>query len=262
MGQSFCSGLCVESLPSHICLTVYPYNLGKPDNVAKPPKRSLAEHAAARARRANPRARTPAPSSRPIDGRIFHPPWTSVQGSIRVLSRSSRAHPRGRISSIQRAPPRPSSACVGDYHASNATCIRTRRAYERVPVNFPSSHIAPSSSNTNCEPVDIDAVDARARSNKRSRREWKEWNDPPPPGHERPVAGRPAIDRHRERVKEKKYATAVAFVPCSHVKVRSGAGWVRFGCGKVRRGSRGSSRDVGWRPLHTQILNMEEVLSF
>ena len=51
-----------------------------------------------------------------------------------------------------------------------------------------------------------------------------EWDDPPPPGHERPVAGRPAIDRHRERVKEKKkYAfqidSAVACVPCSHVKV-------------------------------------------
>ena len=171
MGQSFCFGLCVESLPSHICLTVCPYNLGKPDNVAKPPKRPLAERAAARARRANPRARTPAPSSRPIDGRIFHPSWTSVQGSIRVLSRSSRAHPRRRISTIQRAPPRPSSACVGDYHASNATCIRTRRAYERVPVNFPSSHIAPSSSNTNAS-RSTSTPSTRARSDKRSRREW------------------------------------------------------------------------------------------
>jgi hypothetical protein len=89
-----------------------------------------------------------------------------------------------------------------------------------------------------------------------------EWNDPPPPGHERPVAGRPVIDRHRERVKEKRYATAVAFVPCSHVKVRSGAGWVRFGCGKVRRARAGAAGTLDGGRVTLQILNMEEVLSF
>lgn len=227
---------------SHICLTVYPYNLGKLDNVAKPPKRSLAERAAARARRVDPRARTPAPSTRPIDGRIFHSSWTSVQGATRVLcafvaratSSADLTHPARAAETIQ---------CV-----RWRLPRRTRRSYERDASidhsKFPIIPFASTSSKTNAS-RSISTSSTRARSNKGLAAI----------GKERSAAAGSRTTRHgtsrdrstsRESQRKKyafKIAAAAAFVPCSHVNERSGAGWDRFGCGKVRR-AQAAGRDV------------------
>lgn len=254
----------MESLPSHICLTVYPYNLGKPDNVAKPPKRSLAERAA-HARVARTRA-----LERPLRRRAQSMEEFSIhRGRASEGPPASSRVRRARILGGGSQPAR-AAETIHPVRALERLPRRTRRTSERrdertrpsVPVNFPSSHSrrrrrTPIASRS----TKIDAVDARALK-QRSRLERSGAI------RRRRVTNDPFRDVPRSidvaSASKKKYAFTIA-PPRSRsylVRTRMCArvrGGVVSGCGKVRRRASGRRR-----PMHQtfhQVLNTEAVLS-
>ena len=186
------------------------------------------------------------------------PAFSSVRRA-RVLGGGSRRN--------HRAPP---TMCTRALEITTSP-KRTRRSCERaihatrpsVPVNFPSSHSRRRRRPRRTTRRSMRADRRRERARPLEQRSRREWNAPPP-GRERAVPGRPAIDRHRgdgeadESEKKRVQRRGRGRVRTLFARKSAfGCGWDRFGCGKVRR--LGTWRRDG--SSTSEILNMEAVLS-